>query len=170
MKPIQLFREYNVQLIQNIGKDKLKLGLQSIFYNQARYEQEPEYENVYTITPFAEWLHKIGKDKSLRIEAQYLNTDRDQGSFANVLVEYYFNKEWSMSIGDMVNVQPHRYDRMIIEDAVLHYPMFFFSYNHNNSFYTLSYLKQQEGVNCSGGICRVEPAFSGIRFTVSSNF
>lgn len=170
MKPIQLFREYNVQLIQNIGKDKLKLGLQSIFYNQARYEQEPEYDDVYTITPFAEWLHKIGKDKSLRIEAQYLNTDRDQGSFANVLVEYYFNKEWSMSIGDMVNVQPHRYDRMIIEDAVLHYPMFFFSYNHNNSFYTLSYLKQQEGVNCSGGICRVEPAFSGIRFTVSSNF
>jgi hypothetical protein len=59
---------------------------------------------------------------------------------------------------------------MTIENRVLHYPTIFMSYNHNNSFYTLSYLKQQQGVNCSGGICREEPAFSGVRFTVSSNF
>jgi len=170
MKPIQLFREYNGQLIQSVGKHKLKLGLQSIFYNQARYEQEPEYEPVYTITPFVEWLHKVGRGKSLRIEAQYLKTDKDQGSFANLLIEYYFNKEWSMSVGDMVNIEPHRYERMTIENTVLHYPMVFVSYNHDNSFYTLSFLKQQQGVNCSGGICREEPAFSGVRFTVSSNF
>jgi hypothetical protein len=36
--------------------------------------------------------------------------------------------------------------------------------------YTFGYLKQQQGVNCSGGICRLEPAFSGVRFTVSTNF
>lgn len=170
MKPIQLFREYNGQLIQNVGKHTLKLGLQTIYYNQARYEQEPEYEPVHTITPFAEWLHKIGKGKSLRIEAQYLKTDKDQGSFANLMIEYYFSKEISFSVGDMVNIEPHRYERMTIENRILHYPTIFMSYNHNNSFYTLSYLKQQQGVNCSGGICREEPAFSGVRFTVSSNF
>ncbi len=170
MKSQKLFQEYNGQIVQSIGKDKLKVGLQRVFYNQAVYEQEPEYENVETITPYMEWLHKIGTDKSVRFEAQYLKTDRDQGSFANLMIEYYFSKEWSMSVGDMVNVEPHRYERMNIENAVLHYPMVFVSYNKNNSFYTLSYLKQQEGVNCSGGICRVEPAFSGVRFTVSSNF
>lgn len=170
MKPQKLFQEYNLEILQNIGKDKLKLGMQRVFYNQAVYEQEPEYENVETLTPYMEWLHKVGKDKSLRIEAQYLKTDRDQGSFANLMIEYYFSKEWSMSVGDMVNIEPHRYERMNIENAVLHYPIVFVSYNKNNSFYTLSYLKQQEGVNCSGGICRVEPAFSGVRFTVSSNF
>ncbi len=166
----KLFQEYNGQIVQNIGKDKLKLGLQRVFYNQAVYEQEPEYENVETFTPYMEWLHKIGSDKSLRIEAQYLKTDKDQGSFANLMIEYYFNKEWSMSVGDMINSEPHRYERMNIVNDVLHYPMVFVSYNKNNSFYTLSYLKQQEGVNCSGGICRIEPAFSGVRFTVSSNF
>jgi hypothetical protein len=166
----KLFQEYNGQIVQNIGKDKLKLGLQRVFYNQAVYEQEPEYENVKTFTPYMEWLHKIGSDKSLRIEAQYLKTDKDQGSFANLMIEYYFNKEWSMSVGDMINSEPHRYERMNIVNDVLHYPMVFVSYNKNNSFYTLSYLKQQEGVNCSGGICRIEPAFSGVRFTVSSNF
>ena len=39
----KLFQEYNGQIVQNIGKDKLKLGLQRVFYNQAVYEQEPEY-------------------------------------------------------------------------------------------------------------------------------
>jgi hypothetical protein len=169
-RPQKLFQEYNGHLIQNIGKDQIKLGLQTVFYNQAVYEQEPEYENVQTLTPYFEWLHKLSKDKSVRIEAQYLKTDKDQGSFANLLVEFYFTKKWSMSLGDMVNIEPHRYERMNIENAILHYPMVFVSYNNHNSFYTLSYLKQQEGVNCSGGICRVEPAFSGIRFTVSSNF
>jgi len=170
MKPLKLFREYNGQLIQNFGKHTMKLGLQTIFYNQARYELEPEYEPVQTITPFFEWLHKFGKGKSLRIESQYLHTTKDQGSFANLMIEYYLSKKISFSVGDMVNIQPHRYERMTIANKVLHYPTVFMSYNHNNSFYTLSYLKQQQGVNCSGGICREEPAFSGVRFTVSSNF
>jgi hypothetical protein len=70
----------------------------------------------------------------------------------------------------MVNVDPHRYERMIIANKVLHYPTVFMGYTEKNTVFTLAYLKQQQGVNCSGGICREEPAFSGIRFTVSSNF
>jgi hypothetical protein len=70
----------------------------------------------------------------------------------------------------MVNIEPHRYERMTIANSVLHYPTVFMSYNNGGSFYTLSFLKQQQGVNCSGGICREEPAFSGVRFTISSNF
>ena len=35
-------------------------------------------------------------------------------------------------------------------------------------------LKEKEphvaGVNCTGGICRIEPAFSGVRFTLTTNF
>jgi len=110
--------------------------------------------------------------RSLRIEAQYLNTPKDQGSFANMMVEFYIKKNLSVAVGDMVNVQPHRYDVMkgVIADRVLHYPTFFIGYIEKNTVFTLSYLKQQQGVNCSGGICRVEPAFSGVRFTISSNF
>ena len=167
----KLFQEYNGEITRSFSNgDKVKLGLQTIYYNQARYEQEPEYDLVYTLTPFMEWLHKIGKGKSLRIEAQYLKTDRDQGSFANLMIEYYFNKNFSFSLGDMVNIEPHRYERMTIANSVLHYPTVFMSYNNGGSFYTLSFLKQQQGVNCSGGICREEPAFSGVRFTISSNF
>ncbi len=170
-KDILLFREVYGEVIQNLNKKtKLKLGLQSIVYNQARYEQEPEFENVYTFTPFGELLFKMSKGKSLRLEFQYLHTKQDQGSFANFIAEMYLNSHWYVGAGDMVNVVPHRYPVMVIANQVLHYPSFYTGYTKGNSIFTLSYIKQLQGVNCSGGVCRLEPAFSGVRFTVSTNF
>ncbi len=168
---IRLFREYYAEVLKTLKKgSKLKLGFQSIAYNQARYEQEPEYEDGFTYTPFAEYTVNFKGDRSLRVEAQYLKTDKDQGSFANLMVEYFFNNRLSVAVGDMVNTEPHRYKNMIIANEILHYPTVFASYNHKNSIFTLAYLKQQQGVNCSGGVCRIEPAFSGVRLTVSTNF
>ncbi len=167
----KLFSENYLEVVQKIGKhDKLKLGIQRIVYNQTRYESEPEYVPVKTITPFGEWLHTLNQGKSLRIEWQYLNTKNDQGSFANLMIEMFVRKNLSIAVADMVNVVPHRYERMIIANKVLHYPTFFIGYTEKNTVFTLAFLKQQQGVNCSGGICREEPAFSGVRFTVSSNF
>lgn len=173
MQAEKLYHELYLEFLHTTAThDKIKWGLQRVYYNQARYEQEPEYQVVKTITPFFEWLHRMEEGRSLRIEAQYLNTPKDQGSFANMMVEFYIKKNFSIAVGDMVNVQPHRYDVMkgVIADRVLHYPTFFIGYIEKNTVFTLSYLKQQQGVNCSGGICRVEPAFSGVRFTISSNF
>jgi len=167
----KLFSENYLEVVQKIGKhDKLKLGIQRIVYNQTRYESEPEYIPVKTFTPFGEWLHTLDQGKSLRVEWQYLNTKNDQGSFANLMIEMFVRKNLSIAVADMVNVVPHRYERMIIADKVLHYPTFFIGYTEKNTVFTLAFLKQQQGVNCSGGICREEPAFSGVRFTVSSNF
>lgn len=171
MEAEKLFSENYLEVVQKIGKhDKLKLGIQRIVYNQTRYESEPEYVPVKTITPFGEWLHTLDQGRSLRIEWQYLNTKNDQGSFANLMIEMFVRKNLSIAVADMVNVVPHRYERMIIADKVLHYPTFFVGYTEKNTVFTLAFLKQQQGVNCSGGICREEPAFSGVRFTVSSNF
>jgi len=171
MEAEKLFSENYLEVVQKIGKhDKLKLGVQRIVYNQTRYESEPEYVPVKTFTPFGEWLHTMNQGKSLRVEWQYLNTKNDQGSFANLMIEMFVNKNLSIAVADMVNVVPHRYERMIIADKVLHYPTFFIGYTEKNTVFTLAFLKQQQGVNCSGGICREEPAFSGVRFTVSSNF
>ncbi len=171
MEAEKLFSENYIEVVQKIGKhDKLKLGVQRIVYNQTRYESEPEYVPVKTFTPFGEWLHTMNQGRSLRVEWQYLNTKNDQGSFANLMIEMFVNKNLSIAVADMVNVVPHRYERMIIADKVLHYPTFFIGYTEKNTVFTLAFLKQQQGVNCSGGICREEPAFSGVRFTVSSNF
>jgi len=176
-----LFRELNGQVIQKIGKKvKLKLGLQSIEYNQAVYEQEVDYDNVKTFTPYGELNISIRPkkneaghrrpSKNIRFEFQVLNTDRDQGSFANAIAEFSFNSKFTIAVGDMVNFDPHRYENMNITDEILHYPSVYGSYNSGKNIFSLAYLKQQAGVNCSGGICRVEPAFSGVRFQMNSNF
>jgi hypothetical protein len=52
----------------------------------------------------------------------------------------------------------------------LHYPRFDIFYTLNASRFSLSYVKQVEGVVCTGGICRLEPAFSGVKFTMNSTF
>jgi hypothetical protein len=170
---IRLYEEFYLDWQQTWGKKKkiqTKLGIQTVYYNQARYEQEPEYEPVQTLTPFGEITVKLKKKRSVRFEWQYLYTDKDQGSFLNTMLEFNVSPYWNISVGDMVNTQPHRYANMIIENRVIHYPTVFTSYTVKNSVFTFAYLKQQAGVNCAGGICRVEPAFSGFRFTASTNF
>ena len=43
-------------------------------------------------------------------------------------------------------------------------------YTNGGNRFSLNYVKQVAGIVCSGGVCRYEPAFSGVRFNVLSNF
>ncbi|NQW41843.1 MAG: hypothetical protein HQ463_00220, partial [Bacteroidetes bacterium] len=86
---IKLFNELYGEIQHKISaKHKIKIGLQSIYYDQKRYEQkDSSYPNVKTLTPFLEYTYKITKHKSLRIESQYLETGQDLGSFINAILE-----------------------------------------------------------------------------------
>ncbi len=166
-----LYNEYYVEYSRKVNKNlKVKGGLQSIFYNQAIYQGKPGHDNVKTITPFVDMTIKLDKKTHLRIEAQYLKTAQDYGSFANAIVEITHSPHYSFAISDMVNTVPHRYADNPVPDKVLHYYSIFGKYSIKATAFTLAYIKQVEGVNCSGGVCRLEPAFSGIRFTLTTNF
>lgn len=168
----QLFEEMFVQFDHKLNKEfNYKAGLSKIFYNQQVYEQkDSSYHHVQTLTPFIETNWKMSKRNSLRAEAQYLITAQDLGSFVNAIVEMNFSPHYSFAVSDMVNVDPKRHTGSPISDEILHYYTFFAKYNIHTTSFTLSYIKQVQGVNCTGGICRLEPAFSGVRFTVTSNF
>ncbi|MCB9262233.1 MAG: hypothetical protein H6607_07660 [Flavobacteriales bacterium] len=168
----QLFREYFLQYEHKFNtKWKGKYGLQSIFYNQQIYEnKDTSYHDVKTLTPFMEMTYKMTSRKSLRLESQYLSTKQDLGSFVNGVLELNMSPHYSFSISDMVNVIPVRHVGSTVSDKIVHYYTLFAKYNINTTSFTLAYVKQVQGVNCTGGICRIEPAFSGIRFTLTSNF
>jgi len=51
-----------------------------------------------------------------------------------------------------------------------HYPRFDVFYTYKTNRFSLSYVKQVEGIVCTGGICRLEPAFSGVKLSVNSTF
>lgn len=170
----QLFEEMYIDVLYKFSRKlKVQFGLQKIFYSQSIYQLSPAAPDVKAFTPFTEITYKFSTKKSVRIEAQYLHTKQDLGSFVNALVEFNLAPHWSFSIGDMVNTDPVRTPgtpQEAISDEITHYYNLFCSYQMGATRFTLNYLKQVQGVNCTGGICRVEPAFSGLRFGIISNF
>lgn len=170
----KLYEEYYAEANYKVNKKlKLALGFQSIFYSQAIYQLNPNAPDVKAYTPFTEITYKLNRRQSIRVEAQYMSTKMDLGSFVNALVEFNIAPHWSFSVGDMVNTDPVRTPETpqeAISKEQIHYYNFFASYTYKTTRFTVNYLKQVQGVNCTGGICRVEPAFSGFRIGLTTNF
>lgn len=144
-------------------------GLQVLKYNILVYQGKGRY--VDALTPYAELLYKFSPRKSLRVEAQYLNTKDEFGSWVNGLVEVGMAPHWIFYASDMyklnhneaVSLEKSKYDGT-------HFPSLGVVYSHKSNRVSLAYVKQVEGINCAGGICRLEPAFDGIKLTVNSTF
>lgn len=168
----QLYREYFLNYEHKFNKTfKGKIGIQSIFYNQQVYEsKDTSYHDVETITPFFELTYKLNRRNSLRWETQYLITEQDLGSFLNAILELNMSPHYSFSVSDMVNTNPVRHGDAKVSDKIVHYWSVFAKYNIHTTSFTAAYVRQVAGVNCTGGICRIEPAFSGVRFTLTTNF
>ncbi len=138
-------------------------GIQFQQYNQAVFETKPDVPLVSTVIPFVDFLYKLDRKKSIRFELQYMSTRQDFGSWIFGLAEYSVAPNWTFTISDMYNSSPKQTDK-------IHYPRLDVFYTVKSNRLSLSYVKQVEGVVCSGGVCRLEPAFSGLRMTVNSTF
>ncbi len=161
----KLYRELFTEVTYKYKRKwQLTGGLQLQNYNQEVYEGKPGVPFVNTVTPYAEYLYKFDRRRSLRFEGQYMNTKQDFGSWLFGLAEFSIAPTWTFTISDMYNVDPKKTEKAI------HYPRFDIYYTHKANRFSLSYVKQVEGVVCSGGVCRLEPAFSGVQFGVSSTF
>lgn len=155
-------------------------GIQFQQYNQEVYEFKPEVGLLEGWTPYVDVLFQIGNRRAFRVEAQYKlvgeddNTGlkQDYGDWAFLLAEYSIAPDWTFSISDMYNITPGENSPIDTngERRSLHYPRLDVSYTTGTNRFSLSYVKQVEGVVCTGGICRLEPAFSGFRFNMESNF
>jgi hypothetical protein len=159
-----LYREIYVSLLFKKEHAQLTLGMQHQTYNQQIYEVKPNVPYVQTITPFVEYIRSFSDTKSLKIEAQYMNNKQDYGSWIFGLAEYSVAPKWVFTVSDMFNFDPKK------TKEALHYPTVAVVYAVDANRFSLAYVKQVEGVVCTGGICRLEPAFSGVRLSVNSNF
>jgi hypothetical protein len=170
---LQLFNEQFFQVEHKFNRKwKGKIGLQMVEYNQSVYEgKDPKkIDNVKTFTPFGEVTYKINRKNSIRLESQMLNTEQDLGSFYHGIIEWNNSPKYTIAISNMINTNPVRVVNPTLANQVLYYPGVFVKYNVKTTSFTAAYVKQVEGINCTGGICRLEPAFSGLRFTLSTQF
>lgn len=175
-----LYREIYTEMTLKIKRNTTIIaGVQRQEYNQEVFEVKPNVPLVRTITPFFEYQHKFTPRKLLRIEAQYMFMQEDPsvglgadfGSWAWLQAEYTLAPRWTFAAANMFNAMPGIASP--IENGKrksLYYPRFDVFYTLKSNRFSLSYIKQVEGVVCTGGICRLEPAFSGFRFAVTSTF
>jgi hypothetical protein len=121
-------------------------------------------EMVYVNAMVAEILWKIKSKHSLRTEAQLMLTEQDRGSWALLLLEYSVAPQWFFAVQNAFNYgNPN-------EDLRVHYPLVSMGYTRGTTKFQFNYGRQQEGVFCVGGICRVVPASNGFSMMITTNF
>ncbi|MCP3933166.1 MAG: hypothetical protein GY705_29200 [Bacteroidetes bacterium] len=175
-----LYREIYTEVQYKYKRKWILLGgLQLQSYNQEVYEFKPNVPLVNTLVPYADFLYKFDRKKSIRFEGQYMSTGEDDkgvkhdyGDWVFGLAEFSIAPHWTFTISDMYNISPGKNSPVDEkgEKQSIHYPRFDVFYTYHSSRFSLSYVKQVEGVVCTGGICRLEPAFSGVKMTVNSTF
>jgi hypothetical protein len=163
---IKLYREvYAEANIRSVQNTQIDLGVHYMHYNQDYYQFKPGVPMIKALTPFAEVMYKFNSKSSLKVQAQYMETKQDFGSWAFLALEYAIAPKWSFAVSDMYNTKPAKEG-----ETGKHYYNVFIAHTQGAHRFSLAYVKQVEGINCTGGVCRYEPAFSGLRFNVTSSF
>jgi len=146
-------------------KFEMELGHQYVRYNKFVYQKEGS-PVVDAYTEFAEFLGKFNRKTSIRFELQYQRALKDYGQWLYGLAEFNIAPHLSLAVSDMWNFKPNPQ----INPYANHYYSVFAGYTIGSNAFTLAYVKQVEGIVCTGGVCRIEPAFSGVKFAVTSTF
>ena len=167
----KLYREINFNYFRRWDRDlKTTIGLQTVNYDRRVYQGKPNANMVNTVTPFTEITYKLSRTTSLRTELQYLKTDEDQGDFFFGLLELSLAPHFTFTVTDMINTEPRQNGELLPDQSPIHYYSGLVTYTRNQTRFTLGYVKRVQGIVCTGGVCRVEPAFSGAQFGVTTNF
>lgn len=144
---------------------EFEIGFHFARYNKFIYRKEGHHDiNAYT--PFFELSYKINKKMSIRTEWQYQHVVKDYGQWIYGLIEFNFAPHFSVAVSDMWNFKPNP----DINPNANHYYNIFAAYTHGANRFSLAFVKQVEGIVCTGGVCRLEPAFSGVKLGINSTF
>ncbi len=153
---------------------EVELGFQYVLYNRPIYQGDglniPAEYKVNAYTPFFEITHKLPKKMSYRIELQYQYVPSDFGQWMYGLFEFNIAPHFSLAASDMWNFKPNTNNVDGIYQVQHHFYSIFASYTHGANRISLNYVKQVAGIVCTGGVCRYEPAFSGVKLSITSTF
>ena len=125
--------------------------------------------------------YKFNKKHSIRVEAQYLASNEYEGDWVAGTIEYNFAPKFSFYVSDMWNCEKMidgQYGNYYItnpdtqegEHKLLHYYQVGASFTHNSLRAQLSYGRNRAGYVCSGGVCRFQPAYTGVNLSLTLSF
>lgn len=124
--------------------------------------------------------YKINKKHSMRFELQYLASEDYEGDWVAATIEYNLAPKFSFYVSDMWNcekMQDGAYDNYFMnvntyeyQHELLHYYQVGASFTHNSLRAQLSYGRNRAGYVCSGGVCRFQPAYTGVNLALTLSF
>ena len=107
-------------------------------------------------TIVADMTYKLTRKHSIRMELQHLFTKEDHKNWAAALLEFNVAPKWSVSVQDMWNYG----------DTKTHYINGNISYTYSKVRFAMNFGRFKEGYLCSGGVCRMTPAYTGANLSM----
>ena len=151
-----LFRDLTVDVERWFGSDFKMI----LFYSWQTYNHAPgsgdEASMWRSHAVVADMTYKFDRKNSLRLELQHLFSKDDHKNWAAAMVEYSFAPRWSVSVQDMWNYG----------DTKIHYINGSVSYSYSKVRAQLNFGRFKEGYQCSGGVCRQTPAYTGVNLSL----
>lgn len=162
---LKLYREALFETnIRSLPKTNIDIGLHYMHYNQDYYQFKPGVPMLIAFTPYTEITQRLTNLYSLKFQAQYMDTKQDFGSWLFGSLEFSMASRFAIAVSDMWNIKP------VMSSEKKHYYNVFASYINGAHRFSVAWVKQVEGINCTGGVCRYEPAFNGLKINVVSSF
>lgn len=150
----QLFHDIDLEISKKLSRSyQFTFSYMNQHYNQKVIEGHADngdviYSNIFVY----EGKHKLSEEMGIRTELQYLTTKQAEKDWLYGLIEFSPTPDIIFSISDQWNVGVTK----------KHYYMFSIAGTFSGHRLQLSYGSTREGINCSGGVCRVMPASKGL--------
>ena len=151
------YQDLDITLSRRLSK-QLRLNL---MYMNQRYNKtvvEGEGGMIHSDIFVADAKYQFSPKTTLRVEAQYLSTEQDEGDWLYGLAELSLVPHWMFTVSDMWNCG----------ETDTHYYQALVTFNTGAHRLQAGYGRTRAGYNCSGGVCRWIPAQKG--FTLSYNY
>ena len=173
------FRDINVGIDKKISKNwKFNAEYVNLYYDIASIEGHAGMDPVKTHIGIVDVTYSFAKRHSLRLELQglwdtgdYANIEESElssykkaGNWASAMLEYNFAPNWFVALADKWNYGNP------VEEYRQHYYTVSAGYTKDATRISLSAGRQNEGMLCVGGVCRLVPASSGVTLSVTTSF
>ena len=172
--PTIYFRDLNATISHKFSKKyKSQISFFRLKYNKTVLNdgvgditllENPNIDSVININAIVwENQFKIPNGQTIRSELQWSIADGFRGDMAMALIEWTINHDWTLAVQDIYNYGHPTPSRRI------HYPIVSLIHFNGPTRVQMGYGRQQQGVFCVGGVCRVVPPSNGLSISLTTS-
>lgn len=172
---IPYFRDINLSVSRKFSKSyKSMLTAYRFVYNKSVLADgvndyailaAPESDSALVV-PALVWEQQFAlpNHQTLRTELQWSGGEGFRGAMAMFLAEWTLSETWVVAVQDIYNYGHPSESRRI------HYPLVSVVHFDGPTRVQLGYGRQQQGIFCVGGVCRVVPPSNGLSLSLTTQF